>query len=378
MKRFTALAAAVMLLCTLILTGCGGGGSTGDSGSGKTLTLNVYNWGEYISDGSEDSFNTVREFEKWYEETYKQKVKVNYTTFASNEDMYAKLSSGAVSFDVVIPSDYMIARMRDENMLLELDFNNIPNYQNIDESFRSLYYDPDNKYTVPYTYGVVGVIYNANAVDEADVGGWDLLWNDKYKGNILQFNNPRDAFGTAQFKLGLDPNDTDHASWDAALAELKKQAPLVKSYVMDEIYNMMESGEAAIGVYYAGDYFTMLDAQADGVDLKFYYPERTNYFVDAMCIPSCCQNKELAERFINYMLSPEPAIANAEFIYYATPNSVVYKDEGYIEEMGEEAMEILYPDIENFSALYNEYAFRSLDQAMLDYVNSLWETQKIN
>lgn len=378
MKRFTALAAAVMLLCTLILTGCGGGGSTGDSGSGKTLTLNVYNWGEYISDGSEDSFNTVREFEKWYEETYKQKVKVNYTTFASNEDMYAKLSSGAVSFDVVIPSDYMIARMREENMLLELDFNNIPNYQNIDESFRSLYYDPDNKYTVPYTYGVVGVIYNANAVDEADVGGWDLLWNDKYKGNILQFNNPRDAFGTAQFKLGLDPNDTDHASWDAALAELKKQAPLVKSYVMDEIYNMMESGEAAIGVYYAGDYFTMLDAQADGVDLRFYYPERTNYFVDAMCIPSCCQNKELAERFINYMLSPEPAIANAEFIYYATPNSVVYKDEGYIEEMGEEAMEILYPDIENFSALYNEYAFRSLDQTMLDYVNSLWETLKIN
>jgi spermidine/putrescine transport system substrate-binding protein len=272
----------------------------------------------------------------------------------------------------------MIARMREENMLLELDFNNIPNYQNIDESFRSLYYDPDNKYTVPYTYGVVGVIYNANAVDEADVGGWDLLWNDKYKGNILQFNNPRDAFGTAQFKLGLDPNDTDHASWDAALAELKKQAPLVKSYVMDEIYNMMESGEAAIGTYYAGDYFTMLDAQAEGVDLKFYYPERTNYFVDAMCIPSCCQNKELAERFINYMLSPEPAIANAEFIYYATPNSVVYKDEGYIEEMGEEAMEILYPDIENFSALYNEYAFRSLDQAMLDYVNSLWETLKIN
>ena len=378
MKRITALAVAVMLLCTFILTGCGGGGSsTGGSGS-KTLTLNVYNWGEYISDGSEDSFNTVREFEKWYEETYKQKVKVNYTTFASNEDMYAKLSSGAVSFDVVVPSDYMIARMRDENMLLELDFKNIPNYENIDQSFRGLYYDPDNKYTVPYTYGVVGVIYNANAVDEADVGGWDLLWNEKYKGNILQFNNSRDAFGTAQYKLGLDVNDADHASWDKALAELKKQAPLVKSYVMDEIYNMMESGEAAIGTYYAGDYFTMLDAQADGVDLKFYYPERTNYFVDAMCIPSCCQNKELAERFINYMLSPEPAIANAEFIYYATPNSVVYKDEGYIDEMGEEAMEILYPDVENFSALYNEYAYRNLDQATLDYVNSLWETLKIN
>ena len=375
MKRSLSLLLAAMLLCSVLLAGCGGGSG---SGSGKTLTLNVYNWGEYISDGSEDSFDTIREFEKWYEQTYNQKVKVNYTTFASNEDMFAKLSSGAVSFDVVIPSDYMIARMRDENMLLELDFKNIPNYENISESFRGLYYDPDNKYTVPYTYGVIGVIYNANAVDEADAGGWDLLWNEKYKGNILQFNNSRDAFGTAQYKLGLDVNDTDRAAWDEALAELKKQAPLVKSYVMDEIYNMMESGEAAIGAYYAGDYFTMLDAQADGVDLRFYYPERTNYFVDAMCIPSCCQNKELAEIFINYMLSPEPAIANAEFIYYASPNELVYTDEDYIDEMGEEAMEILYPAIDDFSRLYNEYAYRSLDQATLDYINSLWETLKIN
>ena len=369
MKKTVALLIALTMLCAL-LTGCGGGG--------KTRTLNVYNWGEYISDGSEDSFNTIKEFEKWYQETYGEKVKVNYTTFASNEDMYAKLSSGAVSYDVVIPSDYMIARMRENNMLLELDFKNIPNYKNIDETFRGLYYDPDNKYTVPYTYGVTGVIYNANVVDEADAKGWDLIWNDKYKGEILQFNNSRDAFGTALYKLGLDVNSSDHAVWDQALAELKKQAPLVKSYVMDEIYNMMESGEAAIGTYYAGDYFTMLDAQAEGVDLKFYYPERTNYFIDAMCIPSCCQNKELAEIFINYMLSPEPAIANAEFIYYASPNSAVYTDEGYIEEMGEEAMAILYPEVEDFAALYNEYAFRSLDESTLDYVNSLWETLKIN
>ena len=375
MKRNIALMLALMLLCTVLLTGCGGGGGETKA---KTLTLNVYNWGEYISDGSEGSFDTVREFEKWYEETYKQKVKVNYTTFASNEDMYAKLSSGAVSYDLVIPSDYMIDRMRANNMLLELDYNNIPNYKNINESFRGLYYDPDNKYTVPYTYGTVGIIYNANVVDEADAKGWDLLWNEKYKGNILQFNNSRDAFGTAQSRLGLDPNSTDHAVWDAALAELKKQAPLVKSYVMDEIYNMMESGEAAVGVYYAGDYFTMLDAQADNVDLKFYYPERANRFVDAMCIPSCCQNKELAERFINYMLSPEPAIANAEFIYYASPNAAVYTDEGYIADMGEEAMEILYPTVDDFARQYNELAYRNLDEATLDYVNSLWETLKIN
>ena len=238
-------------------------------------------------------------------------MKVNYTTFASNEDMYAKLSSGAVSFDVVIPSDYMIARMRSEGMLLPLDYSNIPNYSNISDSFHGLYYDPDDEYTVPYTYGVVGIIYNAAVVDETDANDWDLMWNEKYAGSILQFNNSRDAFATAQYKLGLDVNDTDRAKWDSALAELKRQSPLVKSYVMDEVYNMMESGEAAIAPYYAGDYFTMLDAQADGVDLRFYYPQRTNYFIDAMCIPSCCQNKELAEIFINYMLSEEPAVANA-------------------------------------------------------------------
>ena len=368
MKKLVALICITTVLCALLLCGCGGK---------DTLTLNVYNWGEYISDGSEDSFDTIREFEKWYEAQYGQKLKVNYDTYASNEDMYNKLSTGAVSYDVVIPSDYMIARMAAENMLLPLDFANIPNYQYIDESFRGLYYDPDNLYTVPYTYGVVGVIYNANVVDEADAGDWDLMWNEKYRGNIVQFNNSRDAFATAQYKLGLDVNSADHANWDAALAELKKQAPLVKSYVMDEIYNMMESGEAAIGAYYAGDYFTMLDAQSESVDLRFYYPERTNYFVDAMCIPSSCQHKELAEIFINYMLSEEPAIANAEYIYYASPNALVYESEEYADELGEEAMEILYPGIENFSELYNEFAYRNLDSETLDYLNTLWEELKI-
>ncbi len=287
MKKFVMLLATVMLL-GLCLTGCGGGDS---------LTLNVYNWGEYISDGSEGSYDTVREFENWYEETYGQKVTVNYSTFASNEDMYSKISSGAVSYDVIIPSDYMIARMAKEGLLLELDFNNIPNYQYIDESFRGLYYDPDNKYSVPYTYGIVGVIYDANVVDEADTGSWDLMWNEKYSGKIVQFNNSRDAFGTAMYKLGLDVNTTNKSDWDAAYEELLTQRPYVYSYVMDEIYNIMESGEAAIGAYYAGDYFTMVDAQAENVDLQFYYPEQTNYYVDAMCIPSCAQNKELAEIF---------------------------------------------------------------------------------
>ncbi|MDO4373069.1 MAG: extracellular solute-binding protein [Clostridia bacterium] len=362
-------AAFCILAVTLILT---------VAGNGQELVLNVYNWGEYISDGSEGSLDTVAAFEQWYEETYGVKVKVNYDTYPSNEDMYNKLKSGAISYDLVIPSDYMIAKMREEGMLLPLNFRNIPNYEYISERFRGLYYDPEDRYSVPYTYGVVGVIYNANVVDEADTGSWDLLWNEKYAGNILQFNNPRDAFGTAQYKLGLDVNSTDKADWDLAQQALQEQSPLLKGMVMDEIYNMMASGEAAIGTYYAGDYFTMVDNQADNVDLQFYYPERTNYFFDAMCIPTCCQNQELAESFINFMLSEEAAVANAEYIYYASPNSLVYESEDYIEDMGEEAMAILYPPTDDFKARYNAYAYRSLDSETLDYMNALWENVKIN
>lgn len=348
------------------------------AGRKETVTLNVYNWGEYISDGSEGTFDTIREFEKWYEETYGVKMVVNYDTYTSNEDMYNKISSGAVSYDVIIPSDYMIARMADEGMLEELDFDNIPNYSNIDENFRGLYYDKDNRYSVPYAYGIIGIIYNANVVDETDTGGWDLMWNEKYSGDILQFNNSRDAFGTAMYKLGLDVNSTDKEVWETARAELLTQRPLCYGQVMDEIFNLMESGEASIGAYYAGDYFTMADNQAGDVDLQFYYPERTNFYIDAMCIPKGSQNKELAEIFINYMLSEEPAIANAEYTYYASPNRIVYENETYLEDMGEDVIEVLYPEIENFSELYNTYAYRNLDTDMLDYINTLWETVKIN
>jgi len=370
-KLVSVLLAAVLALGIVsVFAGCGGAG-------GETLVLNVYNWGEYISDGSEDSLDTIAAFEEWYYEEYGTRVTVNYDTYVSNEDMYAKLKSGAVSYDVVIPSDYMIARMADEDMLLPLNFDNIPNYENIDEGFHGLYYDPDDLYSVPYTYGVIGVIYNANEVDEADAEGWELMWNEKYAGRILQYDNPRDAFATAMYKNGLDVNSTDKAVWDAAQAELLLQRPLLYGRVMDEIYNMMESGEAAIGSYYAGDYFTMRDAQADGVDLRFYYPEATNYFVDAMCIPSCCQHKELAEIFINYMLSEEPAVANAEFICYASPNTVVRESETYIEDMGEEDLAILYPAGVDFHEAYSTYAYRNLNQEMLAYVNDLWESYKI-
>ena len=300
-------------------------------------------------------------------------VKVNYITFSSNEDLYAKLSSNAVSYDVIIPSDYMIARLASEGYLQEINFDNIPNYEvSITEDFKGLYYDPENKYSVPYTYGMIGVIYDANRVDEEDIGDWDLMWNEKYKGQIVQFNNSRDAFGTAFYKNGWSVNTTDKSVWDKALVELQAQKPLLKKFVMDEIYNMMESGEAAIGAYYAGDYFTMLDNQADTVDLQFYYPENTNLFVDAMCIPTCAQNKELAEIYINFMLSDDAAIANAEYIYYASPHANVYNSEVYKEDMGDDVIEILYPENFDFHANYDANCYKDLPADMKEYLNSLW------
>lgn len=347
--------------------------------SQETITLNVYNWGEYISDGSEDSLDVNKAFEDYCKKELGIKVKVNYVTYTSNEDLYAKLSTEAVSYDVIVPSDYMIARLASEGLLMELNFDNIPNYEEcISEDFRNLYYDPDNKYSVPYTYGMVGVIYDANKVDEADVGDWDLMWNEKYSGSILQFNNARDAFGTAFYKLGLDVNTSDTSVWDKGLAELQAQKPLIYKRVMDEIFNMMESGEASIGAYYAGDYLTMADNQAENIDLQFYYPENTNLFVDAMCIPSCAQNKELAEEYINFMLSEEPAIANAEYICYASPNSLVYDSETYKEDMGEEAIEILYPEGFDFAEKYDANCYKDLDKKTKDYLNSLWNKLTIS
>ena len=341
--------------------------------SEETITLNVYNWGEYMSLGEEGAMDVNKAFENYCKNTLGLKVKVNYNTYTSNEDLYAKLSTGAVSYDVIIPSDYMVARLASEGLLAEINFENIPNYEEcISDDFRGLYYDPENKYSVPYTYGMIGVIYNANVVDEADAEGWELMWNEKYSGQIVQFNNSRDAFGTAMYKLGLDVNTTDRSVWDKALGELKNQKPLLKKLVMDEIFNMMESGEAAIGAYYAGDYLTMADNQADNVDLQFYYPDNTNLFIDAMCIPSCVQNKELAEAYINFMLSEEAAVANAEYICYASPNALVYNSEVYKEDMGEDAIKILYPENFDFAKAYDANCYKDLDKETKAYINKLW------
>ena len=281
----------------------------------ESITLNVYNWGQYIADGSDGSMEVIKEFEARYPH-----IKVNYSTYDSNEIMYSKLSNGGITVDLIIPSDYMIARLIQEDMLLELDFDNIPNYRYIDENFRNTAYDPENKYSVPYTWGTVGILYNTKYVDEADVTGWELLWNEKYSGKILTFGNSRDAFGIAQYLLGYDVNTTDKEELQECAELLKKQKPVLQQYVMDEIFAIMQNEEAWIAPYYAGDCLTMM---GENENLAFYLPEDQgfNLFIDAMCIPTCAKEKEAAELFINFLCDPEIAGANMDWICYGTPLS---------------------------------------------------------
>lgn len=367
---------------------------------GETVTLNVYNWGEYISDGSEDSFDVNREFEKYFNSTLSEKyggikIKVEYSTYPTNEDMYSKITNSAVSYDVITPSDYMIEKMKNEGLLLSFDTASLSNYCNIPDEFRGTYYDRENKFSVPYTYGMLGVIYNKARVDKSDVENksWDLLWNKKYAGNILQFNNPRDAFATAMYYAGLDVNSEDAEVWDKALELLKEQKPYLQGYVNDEIFNKMKSESALVASYYVGDFLTMADEQEN---LAFYYPsEGVNYFVDAMCIPTSSKNPHLAKEYINYMISEEPAVANAIYIGYASPNTAVTQSEEYYEAMceyayegenGENAYDLLYnytPDTVNakYNALFPDKedpaCYRSFSPDIQTRVNTLWEELKI-
>ena len=325
----------------------------------EQITLNVYNWGQYIADGSDDSMEIIAEFEARYPH-----IKVNYSTYDSNEIMYSKLVNGGITVDVIIPSDYMIARMIAEDMLLPLDFDNIPNYQYIDEEFRNTAYDPENIYSVPYTWGTVGILYNTKFVDEADLTGWELLWNEKYAGKILTFGNSRDAFGIAQFMLGYDINTTDKAELQAAAELLKQQKPVLQQYVMDEIFSIMQNEEAWIAPYYAGDCLTMM---GENESLDFYLPEHQgfNMFIDAMCIPTCCREKEAAELFINFLCDPEIAGANMDWICYGTPISAAkdYMDPEMVNDP------VTYPSQE---ALAKGSSFAYLPEDISRYMESLF------
>ena len=233
----------------------------------------------------------------------------------------------------------MIARMINEDMLLPLDFENIPNYELVDEQFKNQPYDPNNEYSVPYTWGTVGIIYNTKYVDEADVGGWDLLWNEKYADKILMFSNPRDAFAIAEARLGYSLNTEDPDELQAAADLLAEQTPVLQQYVMDQIYDLMDNEEAWIAPYYAGDCMLMM---SENPDLAFYLPEEEtfNTFIDAMCIPTCAENKYEAELFINFVTSPEISGGNMDYIGYGTPVSAA--KEHMDPEMA--ASTVAYPD----------------------------------
>ena len=325
----------------------------------EKITLNVYNWGQNIADGSDDTMDIIAEFEKAYPH-----IDVNYLTYDSNESLYSKLSTGGVSVDVIIPSDYMIARMIRENMLLELNFDNIPHYANVDENFKNTAYDPENKYSVPYTWGTVGILYNTTMVDSADVTGWEVLWNEKYADEILMFGNSRDAFGIAQYLLGYDVNTTNKEELLHCAQKLREQFPVVQNYVMDEVYNAMENGEAAIATYYAGDCMMMME---NNPDLAFYLPEDQgfNLFIDAMCIPTCCQEKDAAELFIDFMCRPEISGANMDYICYGSPimGAKEYMDETLAESS------VVYPSDE---VLVNGSSYSYLPEEISRYVESLF------
>ena len=326
----------------------------------KNITLNVYNWGEYISDGSDESLDVVKEFEAL------TGINVEYTTFDSNESLFAKLKSGSASYDVIIPSDYMVARLAEAGMLQKLNYENIPNFNKyIDEGFKNPEYDKQNEYSVPYMWGSVGVIYNTKYVDEADVAdkSWNLLWNEKYAGKILMFDNSRDAFAIACKKLGYSMNTTDKDELAKAADELAAQREIVQAYVMDQIFDKMVEENAWIAPYYAGDYLSMAE---DNEDLAFYIPvEGTNLFTDAMCVPATSTNREAAEMFINFMCEPTVSAANADYIWYSTPVSAA-KD---ILELDEETLEISYPDDE---AKANMEVFTNLSDEANQLMDDLW------
>ncbi len=305
-KKIISLTCVILLVFSL--AACGEGPSGEDKQS-----INVYNWGEYIDQSVLDDFEA------------ETGIKVNYTTYASNEEMYSKIVSGAASYDVIIPSEYMISKMISEDLLHELNFDNIPNYKYIGEEYRGLSYDPEEKYSVPYTWGTVVIVYNTKYVDEEDVAdeSINLLWNEKYAGNILMFDNPRDAFALAHIRLGHSMNTTNPDDWYEAAEELKKQKPIVQAYVMDQIFDKMLNEEAYIAAYYAGDAMTMMD---ENENLAAYVPrEGANMFFDSMCVLKSSRNKEAAEKFINFMCETEIAVRNAEAVWYAIPHTAAYE-----------------------------------------------------
>jgi len=346
LKKIAALTLACSMAVGLFLTGCAmeensgsqaAGSAAGNSSSNSNTekrVVNVCSWGEYIDTDLIDQFEE------------KTGIKVNYQTAESNEALYSVLKNGGANYDVIVPSDYMISQLIEEGMLAELNYDNIPNFSLIADRFKGLSYDPENKYTVPYAWGTLGIIYNASMVD-GEITSWDAMFDETYAGDVLLINNSRDALGIALMDLNYSVNTTDEGQLNQAFQKLSdaNAKGVYQGKVMDEVFQKMEQGNAAIATYYAGDYLTMVE---NNEDLRYVVPEEgSNWFVDAMCVLKDAQNKDEAEEWINFISSTEASLANMDYIWYASPNEKAleqypdYYEETYGEPLDPEAYEIM-------------------------------------
>ena len=304
MKRFRPLTALAFLLAmAAIFTACGN--------ASNKVTINVFNWGEYIGE------STIADFEAAYPD-----IKVNYETFTTNEDMYVKIKTGGSAYDVAIPSDYMIKRMKDEGLLNKINMSDIPNYKYIDERFKNLTYDPANEYSVPYMWGTVGILYNKAFIKEP-VDSWKILWDKKYNKQILMPDSERDSIGITLKMLGFSMNTKNISELEQAKEKLMEQKHLVLAYVVDEVRDKMIGEEANLAVVWSGDAFYCM---SENENLAYAIPkEGTNYWFDSMVIPKTSKHQKEAETFINFMCSTDAALKNADYIGYATPQTEVMK-----------------------------------------------------
>lgn len=354
-RRTFCFAVPAVLIAALIIGGIFYNLNTMKNHSGEKVI--VYNWGEYLDP------KTIELFE---EETG---ISVTYEEYETNEIMYPKIVSQAIAYDVVCPSDYMIQRMIENDLLAEINLDNIPNIKNMDPTYmeQSKSFDPKNKYSVPYCVGTVGILYNKSMVKEP-VDSWDILWNPKYKDSILMQDSVRDAFAVALKRLGHSINSTEVDQLAAAAEDLMEQKPLVQAYVVDQVRDKMIGNEAALGVIYSGEAgYT----KRENPDLEYVIPkEGSNVWIDSWVIPKNAQNKENAEKFINFMCRPEIALMNFEYLTYSTPN---LKAREMIEDEEIRNSKILFPEPEDLS---NCETFQFLGDDVDSYYNELWNKVK--
>jgi spermidine/putrescine transport system substrate-binding protein len=293
-----------ILMVLIILGGC-------SPQQSEKVVLNIFNYGEYIDT------DLIDEFESEFD------VSINYEIYPTPEDMYTKVKSGATSYDLIISSDYMIERLINEGMVQEINYDNIPNYQYIDDNFKKQPYDSEGKYTVPYFWGTLGVIYNTEIV-EGTPDSWDLLWDEKYAGQILMMDSQRDSLGAALKKLGYSLNTVNPDELEEAKQLLIQQKPMVMAYVVDEVRDMMIGDEAAIALLWSGE---AVAAMGENEKLNYYVPvEGSNIWVDAMFIPSDAKNKEVAEKFINFLCEKENTLRNIDYVWYSTVHTEAIKE----------------------------------------------------